>query len=96
MPKVRTRALRSLASKFQSSIITAALTESADYIDELELEIKQLKMDQYKYQCSGCGEFEKTLSRTCPNCGRQNYLTGSFLKEDLETWMEKNAINNTP
>lgn len=53
----------------------------------LQEENIQLKMAQYKYKCSGCGHFEKYLSRTCPNCERQNYFTGSFKKEDLEHWL---------
>jgi Mg2+ and Co2+ transporter CorA len=36
MPKVNTKALRSLARKVKPSILTGAITESADYIDELE------------------------------------------------------------
>lgn len=92
MPKVSTRSLRRLASKMQPSILTGAITESADYIDELELEVKQLKMAQYKYKCSGCGHFEKHLCRTCPNCEKQNYFTGSFKQEDLEQWLKEKLV----
>lgn len=41
MPKVSTKSLRSLASKCHPSILTGAITESADYIDELELQIEK-------------------------------------------------------
>ncbi|WP_163538285.1 hypothetical protein [Gracilibacillus sp. YIM 98692] len=66
-------------------------------LDNLELEqvewlleeIKQLKMVQYEYKCSGCGNFAKFLQRTCPNCGKQNYYTGSFKQEDLENWLKE-------
>lgn len=40
MPKVYTGSLRSLASKVRPSILTGAITESADYIDELEEELR--------------------------------------------------------
>jgi restriction endonuclease S subunit len=43
MPKVSTRSLRSLASKVKPSILTGAITESADYIDELEKKIQLLE-----------------------------------------------------
>ncbi len=43
MAKVNTRSLRSLASKVKPSILTGAITESADYIDELEKENKEMK-----------------------------------------------------
>jgi hypothetical protein len=45
MPKVYTKSLRSLASKCNPSILTGAITESADYIDELEEENKKFKND---------------------------------------------------
>ena len=43
MPKVRVKSLRSLASKMNPSILTGAITESADYIEELETENEKLK-----------------------------------------------------
>ena len=46
MPKVRVKSLRSLASKMNPSILTGAITESANYIEELELEIENLKVEK--------------------------------------------------
>lgn len=45
MPKVSTKSLRSLASKCNPSILTGAITESADYIDELETKVEQLEKE---------------------------------------------------
>lgn len=41
MPKVRTRSLRRLANKSPQSILTGAINESADYIDELEESLRE-------------------------------------------------------
>lgn len=43
MPKVRVRSLRRLARICKPSILTGAITESADYIEELEKENEKLK-----------------------------------------------------
>lgn len=45
MPKVRVRSLRSLASKCNPSILTGAIIESADYIEELEKQWELLKVE---------------------------------------------------
>lgn len=42
MPKVNTKSLRSLVKMRKPSVLTKAMTESADYIDELEKENKRL------------------------------------------------------
>lgn len=70
MPKVRVRSLRSLASKCNPSILTGAITESADYIEELEKENERLKyalkdiknvstLDEYE------GSNPKSLLKAC-------------------------------
>lgn len=43
MPKISTKSLRRLTGKFKPSILTGAITESADYIDELEVENDLIK-----------------------------------------------------
>lgn len=40
MPKIYTQSLRNLAMKVQPSILTGAIDECADYIDELEREVE--------------------------------------------------------
>jgi hypothetical protein len=45
MPKVSTKSLRSLVSNANPSILNGAITESADYIEELEHKIELLQMD---------------------------------------------------
>jgi rubrerythrin len=65
------------------------LKEAEGIINRLSEENRRLKMDQYKYKCSGCGHFFKFHQRTCPNCQRTNYFTGSFKQEDLEDWLRE-------
>jgi hypothetical protein len=55
MPKVRVKSLRSLASKCNPSILTGAITESADYIEELEQIVQELKEVISRCRCEECG-----------------------------------------
>lgn len=41
MPKVNTRSLRRLANKVPQSILTGAINESANYVDELEEKVEK-------------------------------------------------------
>jgi hypothetical protein len=55
LPKVGVKSLRSLARKCNPSILRSAITESADYIEELEYEVKALKEVISRCRCEECG-----------------------------------------
>ncbi|MCK2000823.1 hypothetical protein MZM54_05395 [[Brevibacterium] frigoritolerans] len=50
MPKVSTKSLRSLVSKCNPSILTGAIAESADYIEELEKKVQLLESSLKTYK----------------------------------------------
>jgi len=45
------------------------------------------EMDIYHYRCSNCGEFFVNYHNCCGVCGKEGYLTGSFLKNDLKEYI---------
>ncbi|MBG9728036.1 hypothetical protein ABD87_00340 [Lysinibacillus sphaericus] len=70
MPKVSTKSLRRLASKLPDSagVVSGALTESADYIEELEKTIKKLTLRNF---CIICGDNATQVKRGnfyCEDC----------------------------
>jgi len=76
--------------ELQSLPLTVEVLAVIADLQDARGEIRRRELNEYRWQCSGCRHFQKHAGSKyrCDACKREQYLSGSFKRDELEEWFD--------